>query len=71
MESYDLVSATHRVAVCETLMRWLWLQAMAVHSAVLKGWKEMDDMTHADSLGMAKTLDNIRAQMSLVDPPPL
>ena len=32
------------------------MQAMAVHSAVLKGRKEMDDMTHADSLGMAATL---------------
>jgi hypothetical protein len=37
-------------------------QAMAVHSAVLKGWKEMPEMTHADTLGMARTFDTIRAQ---------
>ena len=35
---------------------------MAVHSAVLKGWKEMPEMTHADTLGMARTFDTIRAQ---------
>lgn len=33
---------------------------MAVHSAVLKGWTEMPEMTHADTLGMAKTFDTIR-----------
>lgn len=41
---------------------------MAVHSAVIKGWKEMDDMTHADTLGLAKTLDSIRRQINLVYP---
>lgn len=53
---------------CKALVRWPGLQAMAVHSAVVKGWKEMDDMTHADTLGLAKTLDNIRAQINLVYP---
>lgn len=35
-------------------------EAMAVHSAVLKGWTEMPEMTHADTLGMARTFDTIR-----------
>jgi hypothetical protein len=41
---------------------------MAVHSAVLKGWKEMPEMTHADTLGMAHTFDIIRAQAAAKAP---
>ena len=44
------------------------LQAMAVHSAVLNGWKEMPEMTHADTLGMACTFDVIRAQAAAKAP---
>jgi hypothetical protein len=43
-------------------------QAMAVHSAVLNGWKEMPEMTHADTLGMARTFDIIRAQAAAKAP---
>ena len=41
---------------------------MAVHSAVLKGWKEMPEMTHADTLGMARTFDVIRVQAAAKAP---
>ena len=41
---------------------------MAVHSAVLKGWKEMDDMSLEDTLGLTKTLDDIRKQIKLTYP---
>ena len=39
-----------------------------MHSAVLKGWKEMPEMTHADTLGMARTFDVIRAQAAAKAP---
>ncbi len=44
------------------------MQAAAVHSAVVNGWKEMDDMTLSDTLALAKTLDRIRWQVGLVYP---
>ena len=43
-------------------------QAAAVHSAVVKGWKEMDDMPTSETLAMARTLDEIRRQIKLSYP---
>ena len=39
------------------------VQAAAVHSAVINGWNEMDDMPLSDTLALAKTLDRIRWQV--------
>ena len=47
---------------------WHLLQAAAVHSAVVKGWKEMDDMPLDETLGMARCLDEIRRQIKLIYP---
>ena len=43
-------------------------QAAAVHSAVVNGWNEMDDMPLSDTLALAKTLDRIRWQVGLIYP---
>ena len=45
-----------------------FMQAAAVHSAVVKGWKEMDDMPLSETLALARTLDKIRRQIKLSYP---
>ncbi len=44
------------------------MQAAAVHSAVVKGWTEMDDMPLSETLALARTLDEIRRQINLSYP---
>jgi hypothetical protein len=39
-----------------------------VHSAIVKGWKEMDDMPLEETLAMARCLDEIRRQVKLIYP---
>ena len=39
-----------------------------MHSAVVNGWNEMDDMPLSTTLALAKTLDRIRWQVGLIYP---